>query len=146
MTQMIEQRRPTDCGVCCLAMALGVPWETIEEAIPEDIVDIVREKGMVDEYIHSILSSLGYINDIDYTKRVWSLNWSTMGFARNMLWGRRCMIQVRSINYQDGYHLIYWDGKELLDPSVGNKYTDFNSLEIMSMWLFNEMGDVWGCK
>lgn len=41
---------------------------------------------------------------------------------RNLLRGRRAMIQVPSLNYEGAEHFIYWDGKQIRDPSNKQVY------------------------
>lgn len=34
-----------------------------------------------------------------------------------LLWGRRALLSVPSTNHEGRWHLVYWDGRELFDPS-----------------------------
>ncbi len=75
--------------------------------------------------------------DENYKVLYLSLDWGSVGFTKNMLWGRRACIQVKSKNCQDEFHIVYWDGQELFDPSNKLTYT-WEEVEPIYIWLFNE--------
>jgi hypothetical protein len=43
------------------------------------------------------------------------------GMVKKLLWGRRAMLSVPSIN-GDYHHMLYWDGYNVYDPSLGQTY------------------------
>jgi hypothetical protein len=139
MTILIKQRTPTDCGVCSLAMATGRTYEDVLGAVG-DCYDAAR--GM--RYMGSALERLGFsyafqngepVGDIVVMQREWSLS---PKLYRRMIWGRRALVSVPSLNNEGGWHLIYFDGEAVFDPSPLKTYTAFEQLEPEEIVLFRQ--------
>ncbi len=138
---MINQRTEMDCGICCVAMALALPYERVIAAADEEFRETMATNGITDAMLHQLLSGLGLEMNRDYAARYLSLNYGSVAFTRNMLWGRRAIIEVKSKNFRYGadcgLHFVFWDGEQLLDPS--NKATyEWTEVEPIKMWLFRE--------
>lgn len=139
MTVLIQQRTPSDCGVCCLAMVTGRPYEDVLAAIG-DAFDPVR--GLGDE--GRALDRLGFSNAFldgypvgDFTRlhRGYAVS---PEFFRDMAWGRRALLSVPSLNKEGGWHMVYFDGRELFDPSTRTTYQRFRDLRPEELVLFRE--------
>lgn len=135
--KMIKQRGTTDCSVATVAMAADVPYETVLEKTPADVVEILLSKGCLDKHMSAMLNALGYENFVDYERRIFSCHYATTSFTRNMLWGRRAILTVMSKNVRDGQHNIYWDGRQLFDPSPLQVYY-WHEVEPIEIIFFDE--------
>lgn len=138
MTTIIKQRTPFDCGVCTIAMATGNTYEGVWDTLTADHRVTVRDKGMNDSLIKHVMQSLGFTYDVDYTKRTCSPHWGTLGFVQNNWWGRRVMLDLFSKNHWEGRHLVYFDGKNVCDPSTQQVYNTLQELDPLHYWIFNE--------
>lgn len=141
MTTLIKQRESFDCGIACLAMALNLSWDDVMQSMPEQHVDELKRLGMSDSMYKDLFAALGLVNDVDYTVRYYGHHWCNYRFFKNMLWGRRAICQVRSKNYAEGFHFVYWNGHAVYDPSTKETYsTDEwpNEIEPGKVWMFNE--------
>lgn len=140
---LVEQRTDTDCGVCCLAMALRMPYEVVLGNMPKEHLETLSDpkKGMSTEMYADLFAALGLRIEEDYAVRSMGYQWGTYKYTKNLLWGRRAICAVRSKNSPDCYHFVYWDGKTLYDPSTKEKYTQEEweaNMEPFKMYLFNE--------
>jgi hypothetical protein len=75
--------------------------------------------------------------DGDYFVLFMMPEYATTGFLRNILWGRRALVQVPSKNYPGEQHIIYWDGRELHDPSNMRQW-EWSQVEPIYLWIFDE--------
>lgn len=155
MTTLLKQRydgdeQRKDCFLCAAAMACGLTYEAAWDRLDEDIQASLKEKGAFGDQCDRILQALGHTRLIiaarhgsasdkpgSYLMLYVSLDYASVGFTKNMLWGRRALIQVRSKNYRDESHITYWDGHEFFDPSNAKVYT-WNEVEPTYIWLFDE--------
>lgn len=141
MTTLIEQKTTYDCGIACLAMALNLSYDDVMGVFPEQRMNELVAKGMSNEMYAELMTTLGVINDVDYTTRHYGHHWFTYRAFKNMLWGRRAICAVRSKNVSEGFHFVYWDGFKINDPSTKDKYTDddwTSWAEPYRVYLFNE--------
>lgn len=145
MTDLVCQRTPHDCVLCCIAMALGRTYEDVLahlDAAPAcggnagKLGTFFVEVGCAKEEDRLALEILGLRPEKDFQQLTMSPHWATAGFLRNVLWGRRAILTVRSKNI-DGHHAIYWDGAELLDPSTRQRF-EWHEVEPIAFILFRE--------
>lgn len=132
-----QQRTTHDCVLCCLAMAVGLSYEEALQRLGE-LGQFFVDVGCADGDDINALEILGLKRDVDFKRYKISIFWCTQGFLRNILWGRRAMLEVRSRNKEAGWHAIYWDGTELRDPSNRLTYTDWNEVEASQIIVFHE--------
>jgi len=110
---IVKQRLKKDCGVAALAMATNVSYETALAALPLAArIDIKNGKGLF------------HYNQLDGLDK--------LGFYRNF--NRPVNVEIGSTpailsvpsgtKRSDGLHSIYWDGKNVYDPSPSNKYNN----------------------
>lgn len=111
---MLKQRNNYDCGICCLAMAFGVSYEQMR-----DRAGVVDSRGLSDETEERIIRSFGYGFRSFYK---WWYEKNGGNFWRELK-NKRALISLPSLNLEGEYHLVYWDGKNLLDPSNLKTYT-----------------------
>lgn len=135
--ETVKQRSDMDCFICCLAMALGRTYEQIADQLGPAFMALVNKQGCDGKMEHVAFQALGFVLDVDYTRRSVMSHWTTVAFAKNMLWGRRALVTLRSMNNMDGWHVVYWNGTEMLDPSTKKTY-DWKEAEPTEMWLLNE--------
>lgn len=130
-----KQRHKSDCMLACVAMAVGRPYE---ELWPEEFQQEVAEAGCNDKRDERALGIAGLTKDVDY--RAVCLQVTANEFRlRQMLWGRRAILQVPSLNYERGQHAVYWDGATLHDPSNLQVYRWLDHCGTINwVWIFNE--------
>jgi hypothetical protein len=114
-------------------MAAGKSYEELFD--PEFCQRIEANKGCNNDEIEEAFCKAGLKKDEDYITRY-------MGHAapheiRDLLWKRKAMIQVDSLNYEKGMHMIYWDGKEIHDPSNKQVYKWMSHVRPVYVWVFN---------
>lgn len=142
MTQIIQQRTPHDCAVAAMAMLTGKTWEETH-AIIGHLVDYEGERrGMRDE--QQALKLLGFdyrfengrpVGDISCMRRPFGI---AADFYRQFAWGRRALMSVPSLNRPGGWHMIFWDGARVYDPSPLKTYSKFDELLPDELVLFRE--------
>lgn len=139
MTTLVPQRTPSDCGICCLAMLTGVPYETVVERVG-DAFD--PERGM--RYEQRALERLGFsskyengvpVGDFVHMHRMWAF---APEFFRSYMFGRRALVTVPSLNFEGKWHMVYWSHGKVHDPSVGKTYERLDQLLPQEIILFKE--------
>ncbi len=139
-TALVEQREKSDCAICCIAMATGLSYEEVMAAAGDAYQP---GKGTNREY--EILQRLGYkytfergepVGDIVARHRDWCIS---PEFFRSMLWGRRALVSVPSVNFAGGHHMVYWDGRRIWDPSRLKRYETVDQLLPDGIVLFREV-------
>lgn len=142
MTTLIQQRTPHDCALACMAMLTGKTWEETN-AIVGHLVDYEGDRrGMKDE--QEALELLGFTNDYEAGECIGTFVHAHRGFYispeyfRSMAWGRRALMSVPSLNNPGGWHMIYWDGSRIFDPSPLKTYSRWADLKPDNMSLFRE--------
>lgn len=143
---MIKQQFEQDCFLCCIAMAIGIPYPDALARWGDELVNHVANSGLVgSRRIEQAFSAVGLRRDLDYVTVYGALpghaSWETAGESKKLLWGRRACLQVKSKNYSGRYHIVYWDGSALHDPSNLKTYT-WDEVEPEYIWLFNEIPSV----
>jgi hypothetical protein len=155
MTTLVQQRTERDCFFCCVCMLANADyeegWELLREGLREQFE---KGGGLYGDDCEKLLEDFGF-NRVqsgartgqpteepgDYYVLYMQPVWATMGFVRNMLWGRTALIQVRSKNYQDEHHIVYWNGRALFDPSTKLTF-QWHEVEPIHVWLFDEYSKV----
>lgn len=130
-----KQRATSDCFLCCIAMFADKDYEEIfNEKLRQEIEN---EKGAYGEIIDNLcFVCAGMEKYIDY-ECVYTLN-TKPADVRSLLWGRRAILQVPSLNNEDSDHCVYWTGKELIDPSNKQVYRWLNQCFPIYVWIRNE--------
>lgn len=140
-TQMVKQRAVNDCYLCCMCMLLGITYEEITQRLGSEFVAHVQQNGTYGDYVEQMYASLGLQYGLDYYKvykhDVKLPYGASSEFARTILWGRRALIQAKSLNQEGKFHLVYWDGFDLFDPTNLQAYS-WDTLEPMNIIVFNE--------
>jgi hypothetical protein len=142
---MVKQQALYDCYLACMCMALGITYEELTQRLGSEFVARIHAQGTYGDDAEKLYVSLGLVAGRDF-RRIYrhdpKLSYgSSAEFARTILWGRRAIIQVDSVNHQGKFHLVYWDGFEFFDPS---NYTlhSWDTLEPMNIIVFNERPQV----
>lgn len=134
----IKQRADRDCFLCCLAMAIGVTYTEVNRRLGAHFIAHVCANGLVgSKDLDTAFGGLGLMPELHYKVLFILPEYVATGFLRNVLWGRRACIQVRSKNYAGEHHIVYWDGEALHDPSNKNTYK-WLEVEPINIWLFSE--------
>lgn len=138
-----QQRYENDCALAAIASILNCHYE---ELWPLEWHKYVGEKGSygtdVDKNFeiaglkgkyHQLCNYLGWGKHLDYNapplyQRV----------LNGLLYGRRALIQVPSINFEGKSHMIAWDGHELWDPSPLRTYKTMDEVQWEWVWLIDE--------
>ena len=132
---MKKQIGESDCFLACVAMLVDREIEDIYSKPYRVNIDSV--KGTHGDNIDTALELAGIKRDID----CWSVAigmgcWSYQ--TRALLRGRKAILQVPSLNYKNGSHMVFWDGHELFDPSNHQIYRWLNQCTPEYIWIFNE--------
>lgn len=127
---MIKQRATSDCFLACLAMATNRPYE--EMFNPEFCAKIEKAKGSSGKDLDEAIRLSGLTSE-DY-----KCIYVEGGNFKQILWGRKAIIQVPSLNIEDGQHCIFWTGNEILDPSNKQIYRWLFHIFPVYVWIFNE--------
>jgi hypothetical protein len=136
---LIPQRTHHDCAICCMAMVTGRSYEDVLATVG-DTFD--PERGMRRD--QEAMKRLGFsytfdngepVGDITFFRRGYEI--SPEYFLRHA-WGRRALLTVPSLNKEGGWHMVYWDGLTLFDPSSRTRYERFVDLKPTEMILFLE--------
>ena len=140
--EILKQRAEDDCAICCIAMALNRPYEDVMIAALESGA---YKPGEGTYRPDEILRSLGEWSAIDEPFGTFIYRFKdrclSTEFFRTLAWGRRALMSVSSLNFPDKYHMIYWDGSTIYDPSNLKIYASFEELHPRSLILFREAGD-----
>jgi hypothetical protein len=145
---MVKQQALYDCYLACMCMVLGITYEEITQRLGSEFVARIHTQGCYGDDVDKMYASLGLINGRDF-KRVYRFEirettksyGSSAEFARSILWGRRALIQVKSVNDEGMHHVVYWDGFEFFDPS-NRQLHQWDTLEPMNITIFNERPNV----
>jgi ABC-type bacteriocin/lantibiotic exporter with double-glycine peptidase domain len=105
---LIKQRNSGDCGVACLAMFMGVPYETSEYLVQEDLKRRTPVDGMNNVELAKILKSCGY-----EPMQVFTLLPNTPAILSVPAIGKN----------RKAFHYIYWNGEKIYDPSRFKTYS-----------------------
>lgn len=109
----IQQRSNNDCALAAIAMAAGKErWSDLWTQ--DDLDAVIKSKGVSD--LGPYLERAGI--DSSKYKQVYTYNFPTEELAR-LLWGRRALVSIASLNTESSNHLVYWDGTQVWDPQKG---------------------------
>lgn len=124
MTTLIQQKTLNDCALASIAMAAGTDkWEDLWT---EADLEAIKGKGVGHgEDLDAYMLRAGFIRRKHY-KTVY-LHGDVNDAVYDLLWGRRALLSVRSLNRDGGGHMVYWDGERLWDPSYERTYLHLSS-------------------
>ncbi len=124
---IVKMRTNCDCMVACLAMLMDWTYEETCEYFPPKAV---KETGYMWEWL------LPYLR----AEKIW-INFydSKEAIKYHADWSRPAMIRVKSLISPDkGDHIIFWDGKRVIDPAPEGKiYTELPN-EILAVYQIYE--------
>lgn len=138
-TNLVEQRGPSDCVIAAIAMAVGRTYEDVLQAAGDEFDP---ERGCRND--QAVLARLGLRytfkngepdGDIVCRRKEYCIS---PDFYRGMIWGRRALVTVPSLNIAGGHHMVFYDGHQVFDPNPPTKkrYTDFAQLQPTDVVLF----------
>jgi len=132
-----KQERESDCMLACIAC---VVQQSIGELFTPPFRDMIElEKGTHGDDITKAFDMAGLRKGTDYFKVHVGSSTQFPQLVNNLLVGRRAILQVKSLNYQDAYHMVYWNGETLYDPSNKQVYQWIDQCLPVWVWLFDEM-------
>lgn len=137
--KLIQQRTPNDCAVCCMAMHTGASYETVLERVGDHYEDGIGLKN-----VGGALERLGLSSRYESGEPVGDFSWMSRPYAlsaeyfRALAWGRAALITVKSKN-RDTWHMVYWDGGGVWDPSNLETFKELHPEELV---LFRTTGSV----
>ena len=113
----VKQKYEGDCGVACLAMACGETYESIEQNLCQHFKREIPIHGMTDFEVGTFAEWLGF--KVDYTE------FFTLDKPQ--------IFAVKSLNYDNKTHFIYYDGASLYDPQegTGKKFYSRNDIPLL---------------
>jgi hypothetical protein len=116
---LIKQIGDYDCLLACLANFMERP---IKDLFSEELQESIKEnKGAYGNHIDAAFNELGMKRGINFTSVHIPSTQSGTPLVKALLSHRKAIIQVPSLNYENGSHFVYWDGYNIKDPS--NKQT-----------------------
>lgn len=141
-TALVKQRETDDCTLCCIAMALDLPYSSVRSAATglQFGYRWQGRQGTMDA--GCVVDRLA--QDVRFSLPACRTFHRPFGCAGELitwwLWGRRALLSVPSLNGFDGEHTVYWDGLQLFDPSNGeNIYPDtLDGLTPSEVTIFDE--------
>jgi hypothetical protein len=114
MTTFIQQKSNHDCVLASIAMAVGKErWE--DAWTEEDLQKVIESNGISD--ISSWVERFG-LEEYKHYRHIY-VNGDTNRHVKAMLWKRRALLSVESLNTDGGSHMVYWDGTRVFDPQEG---------------------------
>lgn len=135
-----KQRGLYDCALASTASLAGVVYE--DAFTPEWQAHIEEKKGTYGADIEKTFSMAGLAckhitnyfgkGDSDGTIAI------RRHVINGLLWGRRALLQVPSINYESTSHLIVWNYDEVWDPSNLKVYTSLDDVVPEHIWILSE--------
>ncbi len=126
--KIYKQRGNSDCVLACLSMAMKLPYSKLWPKIFRR--EIEEAKGAYGSTFERAFEIAGLS---DYLK-VYVTNPEDLQL---LFFGRRALLQVPSLNYKGGSHLVYWDGRELHDPSNKKTYKRIEDCKPTIVWIIN---------
>jgi hypothetical protein len=134
--EVCKQHGTYDCMLACIAMVVQRPYA---ELWPEEIrAECEQKKGVYGERVERCFQHAGLARNVDY----WLVpvpdfvvqSW----FLRNIIKGRRALLQVPSLNHESTQHMVYWDGARIYDPSNKQVYRWLDQCAPNNLWIFNQ--------
>lgn len=129
------QRRDYDCVLACLSMATELPYDTLWTGNFRQEVEDAKGTGKGDLHERA-LKYAGMVPKVNYIS-VYTQH-APQDLVKKMLWGRRALIQVPSLNYEGASHYVYWDGADLHDPSRKQQYRFLDTLSPEWVYLLKD--------
>ena len=115
---LVRQQGQYDCALACLSMMAGRPYDRLFNMDFRNKIEIATT--CTDDDLLEAFKLAGFVKDVD-TKTVYLGNTGT-NVVRQLLWGRKAIIQLPSLNYDQSEHFIAWDGRAIFDPSNKQEY------------------------
>lgn len=132
-----KQQRDYDCALACIASFVERPYA---EIWPADFLAVVDEaKGAYGEKLTLAFESAGLVKNEHYKVIFLPDSWIAAPQIKSILFGRRAFMQVPSLNNENGQHMVYWNGRELFDPSNKQEYKFLSHCQPSHLWLFDEL-------
>ena len=113
MTFLVQQRGDNDCVLASLAMAKGVEWGDLWTQADLDKVSADKGVGDIDPW----MKRLGWVQGEHYMPTYCR---GEMNNVHRLLWKRRALLSVSSLNNSGGSHMVFWDGDRIWDPHEGH--------------------------
>ena len=132
---LVQQRTQYDCALACLAMVSGKPYDELWDA--EFCERIEKATTCTDEDLVEAYRRAGFERDKNMRSVYVGQNVNPI-IVRALIWGRRAMIQVPSLNHEGSEHFVFWDGRRILDPSTKQTYKFLQHLFPTYVTVFDE--------
>jgi len=136
MMKQYQQEGESDCLLACLATAVQRPINEIWS--PGFRADVEENKGTYGDSVDTAFELAGLRRNKDYWQVFIPMAQASSPIVRQLLNGRRALLQVPSLNIANAAHILYWDGKRIFDPSRRQVYSCMSQLVLQSVWIFKE--------
>ena len=147
--RLIKQKLSSDCGICCLAMLTGIQHKKVIKLIGDCWNNEEGLGGLSESLIRlgfktkkvKIKFSSGKTYNIEQPINFKVIRYRdeiSHSYFTNQVWGRRALLTVPSLNYKNGYHLVYWHYNKLYDPSTKKIYKNLDELKPTQIAIFME--------
>jgi hypothetical protein len=125
LSKLVVQRHTYDCVLACLAMATGKDYDLMWDQ--DFINEVEASNGTGKNNLHDRAFEIaGLVSMKDYVSVYCAT--TNKDTVHTLLWGRRAMIQVASLNHERASHYVYWDGVHVFDPSCKQRYSWLSQL------------------
>ena len=131
---LVKQKTNYDCVLACLTMVTGKKYSKLYSK--KFVNKVVMAKGCSGDLLKEAFSKAGYTEGTNM-ECVYASNTDSKVLER-LLWRRKAIIQVPSLNFEKGSHAIFWDGEVIQDPSTLQVYRWWNQLKPVYVWIFND--------
>ena len=132
----IKQQHEHDCFMCCAAMAANLSYEEALEKWGNHLSNRIAHSGVKSSSdTIQILEGIGLVQDESCTLFNAKKGDELQPLALVLPPNQRAILQVPSLNHNGRYHMVFWDGDTLHDPSLGNTYVTQN-VNVGWVWSF----------
>lgn len=122
---LVQQRATYDCVLACLAMATGKDYGLIFG--PDFCAEVEKAQGTGKGDLHERAFALAGLEAKRDSISVYC-GMAPTQIVKKLLWGRRALVQVPSLNFEGASHYVYWNGECVLDPSTKQRYHWLDSM------------------
>jgi len=147
---LIRQRNQSDCAICCLAMHMATVFDLREVKdgpygyVKNKIGDAWNEKDGLTN-LSAALTRLGHVIDGPFT----GFKEPTATIVTKepddndraflfLAWGRQALITLPSLNNPPGWHMVFYDGQRVFDPSTGEqtykRWLDLEKAQVVTIF------------
>jgi len=147
---LIQQPDRWSCNGCAWAMAMGISFEELKEAVghdgsmiyrPKAVDEVHRRLGFLDEQLIYVGLRRGFVAVPVYASLMATHAKEIPGYYfteeefKQWIHGKTGVLEVKSWTRDDILHAVAWDGEQVFDPLFGIRQLYEYELK-MFVWIF----------